>query len=101
MAKITCGTCANEQDKKCLVKKSSVSINKRRNCNEYVLETFKVKEKQIIKSIKLGYREREALRLEYKKQLKLAKQATAPMDAKHPLTGDLSRFTSTVDEGDN
>ena len=94
--KVTCATCANEENKKCTAKKNiGIALNKRRNCDKYVLETSKVKEKQIIKSVKLGYAEREALRQEYKRQLKLAKQGAA--DPAHPLTGDLSRFTSTVE----
>lgn len=92
--KITCATCANEIDSRCIVKKSTVALNKRRNCDKYVLETSKVKEKQIIKSVKMGYAEREALRAEYKRQLKLAKQGVDPA---HPMTGDLSRFTSTAE----
>lgn len=100
--RVTCATCANENEKKCAVKKNiSISLNKRRNCPKYVLETSKVKEKQIIKSVKLGYEEREAMRAEYKRQLKIAKQQAAQgqptADPAHPMTGDLSRFTSNAE----
>jgi hypothetical protein len=98
MGKITCATCASEFNKKCNAKKGrpSVALNKRRRCDKYILETSKVKERHIIKSIPMGYKQREAMRAEYKQQVKEAKQQAA--DPKHPLTGDLSRFTSTAGE---
>ena len=107
-AKVSCATCANEYKRKCNAKKGrpSVSINKRRRCDKYVLEPAKVKEKQILKTVKMGYKEKEVLRKEYKEQLKAfkaqAKQrglTNTPQlagNTKHPLTGDLSRFTSTA-----
>jgi len=98
--KITCATCANEENKRCLVKKVSVALNKKRHCDKYILEPSKVKTKQILKTIKMSYAEREALRREYKsqiKQLKRAMKQNLPVqDVKHPLTGDLSRFKSTA-----
>ena len=95
--KVTCATCVNEENKKCLVKKSKVALNKRRLCNAFVLEPSKVKAKQILKTVRMGYKEKEALRREYKEQLRLAKAAlNSPKDTAHPLTGDLSRFTSTA-----
>lgn len=98
--KITCATCVNEQDKRCVVKKDNVALNKRRNCDKYVLEPLKVKAKQILKTTRLSYREKEALRQRYKKELKevkaAAKQGYNQQNAKHPLTGDLSKFTSTA-----
>ena len=99
--KITCATCLNEENRHCTVKKATVTLNKRRNCDKYVLEATKVKEKQVLKTIKTSYREREALRKEYKEQLKsfkaLAKEGkTVPHSLKHPLTGNLDRFTSTA-----
>ncbi len=102
MGKITCATCLNEDSKKCTVKKGTPTIhpNKRRQCGLYVLEPTKVKAKQIIKTVRMGYSEREALRAEYKKQLKQLKRDSvkvqAPRNVQHPLTGDLSRFTSTA-----
>ena len=101
-AKVICATCAAEFKGKCNAKKGrpSVSINKRRRCDKYILEPSKVKEKQILKTIRMGYKEKEALRREYKEQLKQfraqAKQHGLTNNPKHPLTGDLSRFTSTA-----
>lgn len=108
-AKVVCAVCANEDDRKCLVKKSRVSVNKRRRCVQFILEPSKVKAKQIIKTVKMGHKETEALRKEYKEQLKQFKAQAkqrgltnkTPMagDSKHPLTGDLSRFISTAGQG--
>jgi hypothetical protein len=103
MSKITCATCANEENRYCNAKKISVAVNKRRHCHKYVLEMSKVKEKQIIKTIKMGYKEREALRKEYKeivRQAKLEAAGQKTTNPKYPLTGDLSRFVSTAGEGD-
>jgi len=102
MGKITCATCVAEFKSKCNAKKGrpSVALNKRRRCDKYKLEPSKVKERHIMKTIKMGYKEKEAVRKEYKEQLKLAKaaakQGRAPQNINHPMTGDLSRFTSTA-----
>ena len=102
MGKITCATCRCEFNKKCNAKQGrpSVSLNKRRRCDKYILEATKVKERQILKTIKMSYKEREVLRTEYKQELKqrraAAKQGNMPQNSEHPLTGDLSRFTSTA-----
>lgn len=100
MEKITCATCANEENKRCIVKKSRVALNKRRNCDKYVLEATKVKAKQILKTVRMSHVEKEALRNEYKQQLKQfradAKSGGFQQNSKHPMTGDLSRFSSTA-----
>lgn len=102
-SKITCATCVNEENTKCLVKKCSVAINKRRRCDKFELEPTKVKAKQILKTVKMGYKEKEALRREYKEQIKQLKESVKqqghPRDMAHPLTGNLDRFTSTAGQG--
>ena len=107
--KVTCGTCANELKGKCTVKggKSSVALHKRRNCDKYSLDESKVKEPVDIPTTRVSY----ADVLEYKKKLKELKKAAktkendvdrpivnelAYHDDAHPITGDLSRFTSTA-----
>ena len=107
--KITCAICKNEEGRKCLVKKNAtVSLNRRRRCEKFVLEPTKVKAKQILKTTRLTYREKEALRRHYKEELKQYRQAMkedqtgqVPQSgsAKHPLTGDLSRFSSSARGG--
>lgn len=107
MSKITCATCMNEDGGLCSVKRyNRVAVNKRRNCDKYVLDTSKVKEKHVLKTTRLSYAEKEALRKYYKDQLKqykkqMKQQKLVSSDPKHPLTGDLSRFRSTAKEDDN
>lgn len=97
--RITCSICKNENGGFCKVKKNvRVALNKRRNCNLFILEPSKVKEKQILKTVKLSYSEKEALRKHYKEELRMVKNALKDPSNPHPLTGDLSRFTSTVEE---
>jgi hypothetical protein len=99
-AKITCATCASEFKGKCNAKKGrpSIALNKRRRCDKYILEATKVKAKQILKTVQMGYKDKEALRREYKDQLKQFRNAAKQGNTSnsHPLTGDLSRFTSTA-----
>lgn len=101
--KVKCGICARENNGFCSVKgknKKKVSLNKRRMCDYFILAESKVREKSII-PITRGFSPelRSDLKKEYKKHLK-AEQANKYMknneDNKHPLTGDLSRFTSTA-----
>jgi len=102
--KIVCAVCKNEENRRCIVKKSSVAINKKRRCNKFILEPTKVKEKQILKTIRLPYKDREALRQHYKKELKRYKQLVKDgtinkqyqTTISNPITGDLSRFVSTA-----
>lgn len=99
--KIVCAICKNEENKMCIVKKSSVAINKKRRCDKFIFEPTKVKEKQILKTIKLPYKDKEALRQHYKKELKRYKQSVKygtihNTTTANPSTGDLSRFISTA-----
>lgn len=97
--RIVCAICKNETGGFCRVKKNvKVAINKRRNCDQFILEPGKVKEKQILKTVRLSYAEKEALRKHYKEELRQIKSKLKDPANPHPLTGDLSRFTSTVSE---
>lgn len=107
--KVTCAICKNEEGRKCTVKKDvKVSVNKRRHCGQFVLEPTKVKAKQILKTTRLTYQEKEALRQHYKEELRKYKKAVKEeqtgrvpnsVSPQHPLTGDLSRFTSSARGG--
>ncbi len=107
--KITCSICKNEENKFCTIKKSGVALNKRRHCDKFVFEPTKVKEKQILKTVRLSYAEKEVLRRHYREELKKYKQAAKEgklnqvpqTSSAHPLTGDLTRFVSTAGEEEN
>jgi hypothetical protein len=122
MAKVKCKVCANEVTGHCKVKKARVSVNKPRKCEAYIYDEAKFKAKEELPVTKIGYREVEEAKklrkMEIKRLRKLAKEGPAnkeaeklgliprpdkpyvggPMtgDAKHPLTGDLSRFMTTA-----
>lgn len=76
--KIKCSMCANELNKKCIIKKTTVKVNKSRKCNYYDEEI-----------------ERDIARLERKARVMDQQEA----HIKHPTTGDLSRFKTTASEG--
>ncbi len=73
--RIKCNMCANELDRKCVVKKVTVKLNKSRKCNEYEFDE-----------------RRELSRLERKARTMDQQEAKI----KHPTTGDLSRFKTTA-----
>ena len=133
MPKIKCKVCANEKVGFCKVKKVSVKLNKARQCEAYVYEETKVKDRQEIPVTRQNYTNSLELRKQRKDELKALKEAmknrpnngTAkdlglmseqdqknkiikPGDSKfimpnanqkYPLTGDLSRFKTTANDG--
>ena len=102
MGKIVCATCKNEKDSFCTTKKIGIHLNKRRDCDKYLMEEAKIKPKHLLQTVKVPYAEKEALKQQYKQALKQHREAaklgvSVPTDPSHPLTGDLSRFiTSTA-----
>ena len=116
--KVSCAVCKNQYNKFCTVKRVSVSLNKKRLCNKYVFEESKVKEGVPIPTSRVGYGEKElikkeekAMRREMRKEImsklkeegKVVKKDVLDKsriwmpsgNEKYPLTGDLSRFTTT------
>lgn len=92
--RVTCKTCLHEKEGSCVLKKSKVSVNKRRACNKFVLDGVKVKEKKRISS---------TLRPDWywdrKKYLKMEKERAKVNELaaeQHPLTGNLDYFKSTA-----
>lgn len=121
MSKVRCDVCANEISGICSIKKIGVKLNKPRICEAYIYDEKKVKAKQDIPTIRVGYREQEEAKRRYKEEIKALKEAAKRgvenktardlglveedssskmfiprKDVKHPLTGDLSRFTTTA-----
>jgi hypothetical protein len=122
MAKVRCSGCAREENSFCTLKKVGVARRKKRNCDKFVLAPEKVKVRQAIPTMRLPYAKQQELKAEAKRKLKevrellkegkteeaeailtgrpLASAKPVAPDSKHPLTGDLSRFTSTIKEDD-
>ena len=132
MAKVKCSVCANEKSRFCTVKKIGVNINKTRRCEAYIYDESKVKARQEVPSLKVGYRQQQDNKKRMKEELKALRKmlkqgpenktardlglqvdgqgesriitpgdprfVMPSKDPKHPLTGDLSRFTSSVDK---
>jgi len=70
--RVKCALCKNEKNNKCVVKNASVHTNKDRKCDLYVYDVGKVK-------------------------------TTTPKNKQsvsHPVTGDLSRFTTSASRGE-
>jgi hypothetical protein len=106
MGKIVCATCGREENGFCTLKRSSVAKNKRRRCDSYILDQNKVTDKQVIKTLRLPYVEQQRVKAELKKLRAIEKankgrNVQQSVDALHPLTGDLSRFTSTAAGNDS
>ena len=112
--KVKCKVCDNELSGFCKIKKTKVKPNKQRTCEAYVFNEGKVKAKEEIHTVRVSYRDQERAKKLYKEELKKLKamekagpqQGTAQdlglvkprTNLEHPLTGDLSRFTTTVSE---
>ena len=110
--KVRCAVCKHQAKSFCLVKKCKVALNKRRKCNKFHIDPSRVKLKQELPTRREPHPSvLKDMRKEYKKAMKLeaARQEAAKYaeehkyaDAlrmtndKHPLTGDLSRFTTTA-----
>lgn len=112
--RVVCRLCKNQENNMCIKKKTAVKPNKRRNCDSYLYDEAKYKPAGDIPTVRIGYAEA----MEAKKRAKSAKKmlktlaAMQPGDGtarqlglipgggsmldSHPLTGDLSRFTTTA-----
>jgi hypothetical protein len=81
--KMRCNECVNELDGKCLIKKTTVNINKPRRCSYYEFDQA-----------------RDIIRLEHKAMLidrqNAITKAKQMITEAHPSTGDLSRFKTTA-----
>ena len=113
MTKIKCNVCSNEENGFCTVKKAKMHINKKRKCESYIYESSKLKIKQKIPSIRVPYTDLQSEKREAKKRLKELKELISneskdntvqqsgaiKTNDRYPLTGDLSRFTTTAAKG--
>ncbi len=122
MKKVRCVECKAQYNKFCTIKKVTVSLNKDRLCGIFKHDQAKVRIKQVLPTVRIGFEEQEKLRKQRKKDLKKLrehlkregmlnndynvpkpKEEVSPEsriykpygDEKYPLTGDLSRFTTT------
>ena len=90
--KVRCFSCDNELAGKCNIKKVKVKINKPRLCEDYKLNELKQAK---VNTVTIS----APPRVNPKKDGLLKRVATTG-NPKHPLTGDLSRFTTTAKKED-
>ncbi len=111
--KVRCAECKSQYRGFCVTKKVSVSLNKKRHCDKFEHDPEKIKIKEVLPTtrvphaqIELDKQTRKAelkrLREEIKKQkseqreqVKESRIYKPSGNEKFPLTGDLSRFTTT------
>lgn len=110
MAKVRCRFCEFEEQQKCKMKRGiKVKVNKKRSCQSYnpneekILDFLDRKQnnsKPKVTTRPDGWWSRDARRAERDKATKREMdqyQTTAAPSSKHPLTGDLGRFTRRGD----
>lgn len=118
MAKVRCKVCEHETQEYCPIKKTKVRTNKARICKSFVHDVSKIKIKQKLRGETRPdwYHDRKgAINKQKKQQKMLEEQRKKEMfnnnsympstlsdtgDDKHPVTGDLSRFTTTAPKKD-
>ncbi len=95
MPKVKCMVCEHEDDSFCSIKKCKIKVNKSRTCNIFEFTSEKVRIKRAIPSIRV-----EAADYLKKTTKKRREDMSLARNSQHPLTGDLSRFTTTASKGD-
>jgi len=103
MTKVRCSACNNEEERHCLVKKKAkVHTNKPRKCKAFVFNPDKVKKVEELPTTRMSYGQKQKLKEVYKAELKQLKEDQRrgvydkSRSTQHPMTGDLSRFTTTA-----
>jgi len=106
--KVSCAVCEAQYNRFCTVKRVTVALNKKRICDKFIYDKNKVKNGVSIPTTRITFADREALREEHKEGLKELREklkegvkvepeniVPRTTNEKYPLTGDLSRFTTT------
>ena len=118
MAKVRCKVCGHEKQGYCPIKKTKVRTNKARMCKSFTYDVSKVKIKhELIAELRPDwFHDRRGAINKMKKQQKLLEEqrkkemfndrsympsiTAGTGDDKYPVTGDLSRFTTTAPKKD-
>jgi hypothetical protein len=94
MAKVRCKACQNEEATYCVVKKTSVAINKPRKCEAFILAENKVKAKEPIPTERIGYIKQQEL----KAKAKAERKALLKMLREGPGNGTAKNLGLDTDE---
>ncbi len=95
MPKVKCIVCEHEDDNFCSIKKCKIKANKSRTCNVFKFTPGKVRIKRAIPVTRVAAA--DVMKSTSKRRRDTMSSTTT---SQHPLTGDLSRFTSTASKGD-
>ena len=95
MSKVKCSVCENEDSSFCNVKKCKIKINKSRTCNAFKFAPEKIKIKIALPVTRIS-----AADVVKGPSTRCREDVSVDRNAQHPLTGDLSRFTTTASKGD-
>ncbi len=106
--KVSCAVCEAQYNRFCTTKRVTVALNKKRICDKFIYDESKIKNGIPIPTTRITFNEKESLRKEHKEGLKELKEklkdgikvkpeniVPRTTSTEHPLTGDLSRFTTT------
>jgi len=120
--KVVCAICLNQAGGFCEVKSSKIKLKKKRLCDKFRQDISKIKIKQPIPTKRRPeyFWDRDKKRRFMKEQLKKLQDEQAQRSSagqiiddkastvmlgtgskKHPLTGDLSRFTTTIKKSED
>ncbi len=111
--KVSCAVCTAQYNRFCTIKRVTVSLNKKRHCDKYTFDESKIKDGVPILTKRITFKEKEAMRNNRKEELRTLKAQLKEQEGledgtikesriykphgneRYPLTGDLSRFTTT------
>ncbi len=95
MPKVKCVVCKHEDDSFCSIKKCKTKVNKSRICNAFRFAPEKIKIKRALPVIRVA-----AADVVKGSSTRHRENVSLDRNTQHPLTGDLSRFTTTASKGD-
>lgn len=95
MPKVKCAVCEHEDSSFCKVKKCKIKVNKSRTCSIFKFVPEKVRIKRALPVTRVS-----AANVVNKPSTKRREYVSSERNTEHPLTGDLSRFTTTASKGD-
>lgn len=96
MSKVRCSVCTNETDTYCVRKNCKISVNKSRQCKMFRFDSDKVKIRTALPTVRISQADVLKNDKDFKQQKREYREVQAAQNTQHPLTGDLSRFTSSA-----
>lgn len=95
--RVKCKDCTNELEGKCTITKTTVKLNKSRKCNDYEFEQSRELARLERKARVMDQQDR-AYKAKMSELQRLVDEQQGKEDKAHPVTGDLSRFSTTASD---